>query len=207
LAEVVLQNDLHTERDQQFFFRPAMIATAPTVSLQENRPPNTDWLSLAAGNQRCRQGKVIEERLSRPIAILDFTTADRPLWEIFDCDSRQLFIIRPHHSKLSTQDLSALEYITLLGGAHTLVLLTDATSATVPPPGYERLIWHIDPEYCGRERQQEQLRSAIAKLNTSPCLQRLFLGNQVETLMATYDASTIRVELVSLKLQPLAQAA
>jgi hypothetical protein len=115
--------------------------------------------------------------------------------EIFGCDSRQLFVVKPLHGKLSEKDLSALETVVLLEGLRTIVILLDASSSIAPPPGYERLIWLIAPEYCDRQRQQELFQETTSILGRSGCLQKM--ARHLKILAATYNRETGVIQQVS----------
>jgi hypothetical protein len=152
------------------------VATSPKKHLA---PQN--WTSFLTGSDR-------------PIAVIDLTgrkqpgsQAHRQIWEIFGCSSDQLFAIEPLQGKLSDKDLSVLESVVLLEGLGHLVILLDAPSSIVPPPGYERLIWHIDPEYCGQQRQQELLKATIQTLGHSRYLKKMWTEQRLEVLTANYD--------------------
>jgi hypothetical protein len=167
----------------------AMPNVAGAASIQNHCPElpvlgNTDfcedWSNLLAGNLPAAYS----------VAIIDLATTNRAPWEIFGCDSCQLFVLKPLQGKLSEKDLGALESVALLEGLRTIVILVDASSSIVPPPGYERLIWHIDPEYCGRQRQQALLQETSVALGRSHCLQKMWFHQHLEILTATYHHQT-----------------
>jgi hypothetical protein len=154
------------------------IATSPAQYLHL-APQN--WASFLTGSDH-------------PIAVIDLTSRAQygsqqyqKTWEIFGCPSNQLFVVEPLQGKLSDKDLSVLESVVLLEGLGHLVILLDAPSSIVPPPGYERLIWHIDPEYCGQQRQQELLKATIQTLGHSRYLKKMWVEQRLEVLTANYD--------------------
>jgi hypothetical protein len=158
-----------------------MLASDSTATILKKHLAPQNWASFLTGS-------------GRPIAVIDLTSRAehdsqerQQTWEIFGCASGQLFTIEPLQGRLSAKDLSALETVVLLEGLRNLVILLDAPSAIVPPPGYERLIWHIDPEYCGQQRQQELLKVTMETLRRSPYLKKMWIEKQLEVLTANYD--------------------
>jgi hypothetical protein len=166
----------------------------PTLAplLPPTTNPNFEWAALLAGNQRFQSGSAAVTATShdhsRPsVAIVNLTTADRSMAEIFDWEGHGLFVVSPCQGKLSTGDLSGLEYTVLVEGTRTIVVVVDAPSSLVPPPGYERLIWHIDPEYCGSQRQQEALRAVIDTMQRSAVIRKAQTKGKLLIIPATYD--------------------
>ncbi len=158
-----------------------MLASNSAVTIPKTQLVSQNWASFLTGNDR-------------PIAVIDLTNKTqhgsqqhRQIWEIFGCASDQLFAIEPLQGKLSDKDLSVLESVVLLEGLGHLVILLDAPSSIVPPPGYERLIWHIDPEYCGQQRQQELLKATLQTLGHSRYLKKMWAEKRLEVLTANYD--------------------
>jgi hypothetical protein len=158
-----------------------MLASNSAATIPKHHLAPQNWASFLTGSDR-------------PVAVIDLTSRKqhssqqhRQIWEIFGCPSDRLFAIEPLQGKLSDKDLSVLESVVLLEGLGQLVILLDAPSSIVPPPGYERLIWHIDPEYCGQQRQQELLKATIQTLGHSRYLKKMWTEQRLEVLTANYD--------------------
>ena len=174
-----------------------MLASDSAAPTKNNRPPITvrgldsplqNWANFLAGGER-------------PLAIIDLTNREQhnpsrhqEIWEIFGCASNQLFVVKPLQGKISQKDLSALETVVMLEGLRTLAILLDAPSSVVPPPGYERLIWHIDPEYCGQQHQQALLKTTTEALGRSRYLKKMWTQKQLEVLTANYNRQTGAIE-------------
>jgi hypothetical protein len=175
----------------------------------DNASAAGDWSNLLAGNIPMAHSTAIIDLTTarsknsaislpngRKVRVVSPTTENHQKpWEIFGCDSRQLFVVKPLHGKLSKKDVSALETVVLLDGLRTIVILLDASSSIAPPPGYERLIWLIDPEYCDRQRQQELFQETTSALGRSRYLQKM--DRHLKILAATYNQETGIIQQVS----------
>jgi hypothetical protein len=163
---------------------------APSIPKKNVLPLN--WASFLTGDER-------------PVAVVDLTNKEwnythphQQIWEIFGCASERLFMIEPCKGQLSRKELSALETVVLLEGLRNLIVLLDSPQTMLPPPGYERLIWQIDPEYYAQQHHQELLKATTAALSQSRYLKKMWTAKRLAVATANYDRQRGIIERTAL---------